>query len=590
MIYEGDRMEYVVILVLIGFILYFYIRHYIPSLKRRDIKTIKGEIGEVQVNRALSALNVQDYHLISNIIIKKPDGSSSQIDHLVVSKYGIFVIETKNYSGVIIGSENDYKWQHIFNKFSKFKFLNPIIQNKGHIEALKQILPGYADNIYRSIIVFTGNANIDNLYTKTPVIPIERLLQTIQHEIYSILSENEVSNIYTILSSTKYVNSLSEEEHINYVKGLGYDNEYTTTSSKMKTKNKEQKRIIIISTIFFIYIVSLISNNIQTTRNSNIRKPGSVNNNQSFSIPTTTPKPISPINDVVLPFNTQQNNNVIDVIQATPKLSDTTSIEILQEIPEPDISPTIDSKIDIKQFSLTLNSSNGYTLKFSLENNSEYIYKLRENSQIVVYLDNGDIIIYDMFGARKAYNDQELIKPGQKINYIPFEINDLKANITSIALINNDLEDSENLGKVIQKNYIVMLKEESTSIPIPTSDLSNKITFSNLLLTNDLNGSNVLSFSVVNKSEYIFRLKEDTQIIITYEDDKKEKYDVFGERLSYSISQMLKPGASANFKPFELSDDNSNIKQIELLNSDLIDNNDNSIIIFENYTITWNKQ
>lgn len=554
------------------------------------MKTIKGEIGEVQVNQALSTLNVQDYHLLSNVIIKKSDGSSSQIDHLIVSKYGVFVIETKNYSGVIIGREHDYKWQHIFNKFTKYKFLNPIIQNKGHIEALKQILPGYADNIYHSIIVFTGKANIDNLYTKTPVIPIERLLQTINNATYIILNENEVSSIYTILASAKYTNSLSEEEHINYVKGLGYDKEYTTTSRRMKTKDKEPKWIKIISAILLLYIVSLFSNKTQTTRNSNIRKSGSVNNYQTFPIPTATPNPYSPTKNVIISSNTQQDPDTINITQVIPEPSDSVSIDTSQEVSGVDDNQIIDSIIDITQFSLAFNSSNGYTLKFSLKNNSDYIYKLRENSQVVVNLDNGDIMTYDMYGTRRVYDDQQLLKPGQENSFIPFEINNLNANITSIALINNDLEDSKNLDEVIHENYTIMLKEESVDTLIPISDISNKITFSNLLLTNDLNENNVLSFSVMNKSDYIFKLREDTQIVITYEDNKIEKYDVFGERLAYSIRQMLQPGASSAFIPFELSDDNSSIKQIELVNTDLIDKNDNSKIVYKNYGLEWSKQ
>lgn len=578
-------MEYIVILVLIGIIYYFF--NYTPRLKGRDLQTIKGDMGEVQVNQVLSELNVQDYHFLSNIIIKKPDGSSSQIDHLIVSKYGVFVIETKNYSGVIIGNENDYKWLQIFNKFKKFRFYNPIIQNNGHIEALKQILPNYIDSIYHSIIVFTGDANIDNLYIKTPVVPIERLLQTIHDKSISILDENEVSNIYTILSSTKYTNSLSEDEHINYVKGLGYDNKYPTTIRRRKTKDKKKKIVLVISSVFILYIISLNSYNAYLIRTRNTGIPSPVKSNRTLPRPTTTPNPKNPSEIVNLPSNMQQDNETKNVTQTIQEPTDNISTDISLDVSEIVYNSFIDAKIDVSQFSLTFNSSNGYTLKFSLKNNSDYIYKLRENSQVVVNLDNGDILTYDMYGVRRAYDEQQLLIPGQEMRFIPFDINDLNANIKSIALINNDLEDSIDTNKIIKENYIIMLKEEDINILISDSDLSDKIFLFDLSLVNDLNGSNLLRFSVANKSEYILRLREDTQIVITYENDIKVKYDVFGERLTYSINQMLKPGASSVFKPFELLDDNSDIQQIELVNTDLIDKNDYSKIAYKNYTIEW---
>lgn len=83
----------------------------------------------------------------------------SQIDHVVISKYELFVIETKNYKGWIFGSENAYEWtQVIFS--NKYKLYNPLKQNLGHIKALQSNLVDYPNLNYFPIVVFTGSARL----------------------------------------------------------------------------------------------------------------------------------------------------------------------------------------------------------------------------------------------------------------------------------------------------------------------------------------------------------------------------------------------------------------------------------------------
>ena len=76
-----------------------------------------------------------------------------QIDHVVVSIYGIFVIETKNYSGWIFGDENSQYWAQVIYK-TKNRFYNPILQNRGHIKALQGLLQDYSHIRYIPIVVF----------------------------------------------------------------------------------------------------------------------------------------------------------------------------------------------------------------------------------------------------------------------------------------------------------------------------------------------------------------------------------------------------------------------------------------------------
>ncbi len=101
----------------------------------------KGKIGEFVTAKFLRELDESKYKIMNDIKVENPSNhtKTSQIDHLVVSKYGIFVVETKAYKGKIYGKEYSHKWsQYLGNK--KYDFMNPILQNYGHIKAIEAIL------------------------------------------------------------------------------------------------------------------------------------------------------------------------------------------------------------------------------------------------------------------------------------------------------------------------------------------------------------------------------------------------------------------------------------------------------------------
>jgi restriction system protein len=94
-----------------------------------------------------------DYHHFKNLILPTSRGTS-EIDHLIVSRFGLFVIELKDRSGWIYGDENEAFWTAVHFK-KKFKFQNPIHQNFGHLKALEEVLGIGLRQMY-SIIVFRG--------------------------------------------------------------------------------------------------------------------------------------------------------------------------------------------------------------------------------------------------------------------------------------------------------------------------------------------------------------------------------------------------------------------------------------------------
>ncbi|PKG85107.1 nuclease [Colwellia sp. 75C3] len=123
----------------------------------------KGVLGEWQVNLLIKFfLDKNEYHLIKNVTLPTNDGTT-QIDHIIVSKYGIFVVETKNMKGWIFGSENQKQWaQKIFKNTSKFQ--NPLHQNYKHVKTLESCLNIKNETIF-SVIIFIGDSTFK---TKMP--------------------------------------------------------------------------------------------------------------------------------------------------------------------------------------------------------------------------------------------------------------------------------------------------------------------------------------------------------------------------------------------------------------------------------------
>lgn len=90
----------------------------------------KGKYSEKLVNNKIQEL--PEEYVVFNDLLFESNGYSTQIDHIVVSPYGVFVIETKGYKGWILGRENGEYWTQTIYK-SKHQFYNPIKQNAGHV-------------------------------------------------------------------------------------------------------------------------------------------------------------------------------------------------------------------------------------------------------------------------------------------------------------------------------------------------------------------------------------------------------------------------------------------------------------------------
>ena len=162
---------------MLGEIIFLFIISFFIRKKFFD----KGKIGEKKVAKQLERLDRNKYKVINNVILKTSRGTS-QIDHLVISQYGIFVLETKNYTGWIFGSERADKWQQIIYKKKSF-FRNPIKQNYSHIKALEE-------NI--ELAPLHNPANLMGISTRSTTIRIYMLstgLATLAGIVFSIYTQ-----------------------------------------------------------------------------------------------------------------------------------------------------------------------------------------------------------------------------------------------------------------------------------------------------------------------------------------------------------------------------------------------------------------
>jgi len=154
--------------------------------------TVKGGIGELQVNfTTWLLLDEKLYHRISNVTLATKDGTT-QIDHIIVSPFGVFVIETKNMAGWIFGNEKDAQWTQVLHR-EKHRFQNPLRQNFKHTQALGESI-GIAKTAVHSVIVFVGDSRF-----KTPMPPNVRQHAGVVHYIKSftdrVLDDAEVMRI-----------------------------------------------------------------------------------------------------------------------------------------------------------------------------------------------------------------------------------------------------------------------------------------------------------------------------------------------------------------------------------------------------------
>jgi len=147
-------------------------------------------IGEVLVRKVLTNnLPKGTWHLLNNVTLQLENGTT-QIDHVLVSRFGVFVIETKHYKGWIFGDDRSREWtQVIWGR--KYRFQNPLHQNYKHLRAVQALLDFMPAEQVFGMVVFTGDAEFKTNQPKN-VYSLSLLLAYLRSFDQELLTENRM--------------------------------------------------------------------------------------------------------------------------------------------------------------------------------------------------------------------------------------------------------------------------------------------------------------------------------------------------------------------------------------------------------------
>lgn len=160
--------------------------------------SLKGWLGELGLSfAARRALNKAAYRRLNNVVVRVAS-DTTQIDHLVVSRHGIFVIETKNLKGWIFGDEKSSKWtQSIFGR--NYSFQNPLRQNFRHIKVLQELLD-LPTSSFHSVVCFVDRS----CEFRTPLpsnVILGKPFDYIKSKTEIILTDDKIAEVMTMISS-----------------------------------------------------------------------------------------------------------------------------------------------------------------------------------------------------------------------------------------------------------------------------------------------------------------------------------------------------------------------------------------------------
>lgn len=187
-----------------------------------------GKRGEYLTYKELKLYEADGGKFIFNCYLPKEDGTSTEVDVVLLHSTGIFVIESKNYSGWIYGNEKSKTWTQTLRggsgRVKKEHFYNPIMQNRTHIKYIKNIV-GNNVPVY-SLIAFSQRCTLKEITVESPdveVINRQHIFNTVKkmgNASIQALSKMDIERIYEMLYPYTQVTENEKLQHIDNVNAI----------------------------------------------------------------------------------------------------------------------------------------------------------------------------------------------------------------------------------------------------------------------------------------------------------------------------------------------------------------------------------
>lgn len=214
-----------------------------------SVRFDKGRLGEFYTYKYLKSLTGYGRYLF-NIYIPKDNEETTELDVVLLHESGIYVFESKNYSGWIFGTESQQSWTQTLSvgrgRSQKNKFYNPIWQNKGHIKWLQtfladQTLPFYSYIVFsdrcelKKITLTSGNHHVVNRYNLLPAVRKNIADTGVQ------LSPEKIDELFEKLYPLTQIDEIEKMTHIENIKQKTQDKASQVVTSSAETSIPENK-------------------------------------------------------------------------------------------------------------------------------------------------------------------------------------------------------------------------------------------------------------------------------------------------------------------------------------------------------------
>ncbi|KOS68961.1 hypothetical protein AEA09_10655 [Lysinibacillus contaminans] len=217
------------VLCLIIIVVIFYVKqqnfkssayHKLTNNKMLAVIFNKGRYGEYLTSRIIEKYALTSHKQLVNVYVPKRNSAEmTELDLLYIDRTGVYVIESKNYSGWIFGNEAQQNWTQTMPNKKKFKFYNPIRQNATHIRAIQNFL-GLPNESIHSVIVFSERCQLKAIEVTSQNVHVlkrdnlKRFIKTQKQSAKQIFTQGDIENMYKKLLPQMQVSEEIKKQHI----------------------------------------------------------------------------------------------------------------------------------------------------------------------------------------------------------------------------------------------------------------------------------------------------------------------------------------------------------------------------------------